>query len=81
MKNLGSAVADRINKYLNDKDLTQYKLAELSGVPFSTIKSIMQRHTKSINLKTIILLSHGLNIKPCEFIDDDSFLFDNLDIE
>ena len=79
MKNLGNVVADRLNKYLNEKNLTQYKLAELSGVPFATIKSIMQRRTKSINLKTIIMLSAGLNITPSEFINDDSFLAINLD--
>ena len=80
MKNLGNVVADRLNKYLNDNNLTQYKLAELSGVPFATIKSIMQRRTKTINLKTIIMLSAGLNITPSEFINDDSFLATNIDI-
>ncbi|MBQ2701631.1 MAG: helix-turn-helix transcriptional regulator, partial [Clostridia bacterium] len=59
-------------------NLTQYKLAQLSGVPFPTIKSIMQRRTKGISLKTIIMLSNGLGISPSEFINDSSFLADNL---
>ena len=41
----------------------------------------MQKKSKNINLKTIIHLSYGLNIKPCEFIDDNSFLYENLDLE
>jgi len=81
MKNLNNVVVDRLNKYLNQFRLTQYKLAELSGVPFATIKSIMQRRTKTINLKTIILLSYGLGIKPCEFINDDSFLANNINLD
>lgn len=81
MKKLSNVVVDRLNKYLDEKNLTQYRLAELSGVPFPTIKSIMQRRTQTINLKTIILLSAGLGIKPCEFIDDDKFLAENLDLE
>lgn len=81
MRSLNNVVVARLNKYLNDYKLTQYKLAELSGVPFATIKSIMQRRTKTINLKTIILIAHGLGIKPSEFIDDDSFLANNLNLE
>ena len=61
--------------------MTQYKLAQISGVPFATIKSIMQRRTKGISLKTVILLANGLNITPSEFIDDQSFLAKNLDLD
>lgn len=81
MKTLNNAVVDRLNKYLEEKNLTQYRLAELSGVPFATIKSIMQRRTKTINFKTIILLASGLGLEPWEFIHDDCFCVENLDIE
>lgn len=81
MKTINQAVVTRLLKYMEEKNLTQYKLAELSNLPYSTIKSIMQKKSKNINLKTIIHLSYGLNIKPCEFIDDNSFLYENLDLE
>ena len=81
MKSIGDAVVDRLCKYMNEQGLTQYKLSQLSGVPFSTIKSIMQRRTNDISLKTIIMLADGLKISPSEFINDDSFLFCNLDIK
>lgn len=80
MKTINEVVVERLKKYLGERNITQYKLSQLSGVSFATIKSIMQRRTKSIDLITIILLSAGLNIKPCEFIDDDDFLAGNLDI-
>lgn len=80
MKTLNEVVVDRLCKFMGEQDLTQYKLSQLSGVPFPTIKSIMQRRTKGIELKTIILLSHGLNITPREFIDD-SFIANNLDLD
>ncbi len=80
MKKLNDVVVDRLCKYMNEKNLTQYKLAMLSGVPFPTIKSIMQRRTNGISLKTIILLSNGLNLTPSEFLDSPDFLADNLDI-
>ena len=81
MKNLNDVVVERLCKYLGEKDLTQYKLAQLSGLPFPTIKSIMQRRTKGISLKTIILLSKGLEIAPSEFINDVAFNAENLDLD
>ena len=40
----------------------------------------MQKRTKGISLKTIIMIADGLKITPAEFIDDDSFCAENLDI-
>ena len=81
MKTLNDVVVERLCKYLGEKNITQYKLSQLSGVPFPTIKSIMQRRTKGIALKTIIMLAYGLGITPSEFINDEMFLADNLDLE
>ena len=81
MKNINDVVVERLNKYLGEQNLTQYKLAEKSGLPFSTIKSIMQRKTNSINLKTIVLLAKGFDIHPSKLIEGDAFLADNLDLE
>ena len=81
MKTLNDAVVERLCKYLGEKNITQYKLSQLSGVPFPTIKSIMQRRTKGISLKTIIMLAHGLDVTPSEFINDDMFSADNLDLD
>ena len=80
MKNLIDVVVDRLLKYMSEKNLTKYKLAQLSTVPFSTIKNIMQKKTKGIELKTIILLANGLGMTPSEFINDVSFSADNLDL-
>lgn len=80
MKTLNDVVVERLLKFMAEQNLTQYKLAEISGVPYPTIKSIMQRKTKGISLKTIILLSSALGITPSEFINDDAFLACNLDL-
>ena len=70
MKTLNDAVVERLYKYMGEKNLTQYKLAQLSGIPFPTIKSIMQRRTNGISLKTIILLADGLRPPAGAFCDD-----------
>ena len=78
MKTVSDAVVDRICEFIEKQNLTQYALAMRSGLPFPTVKSIMQRRTKNITLKTVILLSKGLGVKPSEFINDDDFLADNI---
>ena len=81
MKKLNEVVVERLCKYLGEMNITQYRLSQLSGVPFPTIKSIMQHKTKGITLKTIIMLANGFGITPSEFINDKMFLADNLDLE
>ena len=81
MKTLNDVVVERLCKYMGERDITQYRLAQLSGIPFPTIKSIMQRRTKGISLKTIILLANGLDITPAEFINDEAFWAENLNLE
>ena len=80
MKKLNDVFVDRIKKYMKEQNLTQYRLAYNSGVPFATVKSIMQKRTKNITLKTIILFASGLNITPSKLIEGDEFLEENLDI-
>ena len=81
MKNLNDVVVERLCKYMGEQNLTQYRLAQLSGLPFPTIKSIMQRRTKGISLKTVILLAYGLGISPSEFLNDEAFNADNLELD
>lgn len=81
MKSISEAVVERLCVFMGERNLTQYKLAQLSGVPFPTIKSIMQRRTKDITLKTIIMLANGLGMTPSEFLNNEIFLADNLDLE
>lgn len=80
-KTLNEAVIDRINYYLNGPVQTQYALAEFSGVPYPTIKSIMQGRTKGITLKTVVMLARAFNVSISEFFSDEAFLYENLDLE
>jgi len=81
MKKVSDVVVDRLLKFMREQNLTQYKLAQQSGVPFATIKSIMQRRTKDVSLKTIIMLADGLNVSVSEFFNDKSFQVDNLNLD
>ena len=63
------------------KKMSQYKLAQNSGISFETIKSIMKGKAKGVNMKTLILISEGLGIKLIEFLNSDLFLYENLNID
>ena len=79
-KTISNAIVNRINYYLGERKITMYELAQKSGIPYPTMKSIMQKRTKSIDFKNVILLAYGLNISPSEFINDQSFSAENLDL-
>ncbi len=81
MKTLNDVVVDRLCQYLEEKNITQYRLAILSGIPFATIKSIMQRRTKNITLKTVIMLANGLGVSVSEFLNYPSFDANNIDLD
>lgn len=71
MKTINDVVVERLCKFMGERNLTQYKLSQISGIPFPTI----------ILLKTIIMLADGLDITPSEFINDNSFFARNLELE
>ena len=78
MKTLNDVVVERLCQFLGERNLTQYKLAQISNVPFPTIKSIMQKRTCGISLKTIILLANGLGMTASEFLSVPDFNAENL---
>lgn len=75
------AIITRLLTFMGERNITQYKLAQQSGLSFATVKSIMQRRAKGITLKTVILLAHGLNMTVSEFLDDEVFLPENLNLD
>ena len=81
VKTLNEAVIDRINYFLAGPIATQYTLADISGVPYPTIKSIMQRRTKGITLKTVFLLARAFGVSVSDFFGDELFSYENLHLE
>ena len=81
MQKLIDAVVDKICFYLGKRNMSQYALAQKSGLPLSTVKSIMQRRTKDINLQTLFQICVGLGISVSVFLDDKIFDPQNLYLE
>ena len=67
---LTRAIALRINKLLNEKNMTAYKLSQNSFIATSTLSDILNEGNKGINFSTIYKLAYGFNMTVLEFLDD-----------
>lgn len=73
------AVARRIIELCNEKNITVNALANISGMPPSTIYSILNEKSKNPGIVSIKKLCDGFEISVREFFD--SSLFDDTEQE
>jgi len=78
---VNDAVAKRITKLLQEKDMTQYRLELDSGIQHGSMQCIMNGRNKTVTLSTVIMLARGFNISLTEFLDDDLFRSEDLEVE
>ena len=78
---VNDAVARRITKLLREKDITQYRLELDSGIQHGSMQCIMNGRDKTVTLSTVIMLARGFNISLTEFLDDDLFRSEDLEVE
>ena len=79
--NICKAVKIRINKLLVEKNMTLYRLEQKSGILHGTMMCIMGDRNKNVTLKTIYQIADGFDMSIQEFLNDELFRKDNLDIE
>ena len=75
------AVAKRILKLLSEKGITQYRLEQNSGIAHGSMQCIMNGRNKTVTLSTLIMISRGFDIPLTEFLDDEIFNSEDLEIE
>ena len=78
---VNNAVALRISNLLKEKNMTQYRLEQASGIQDGSMQCIMNGRNKTVTLSTIILLAKGFKMSPSEFLDDELFMSDELEAE
>lgn len=77
--NAKEAVAKRIQTLCAERDMAVNALANLCGVPPSTIYSMLNEKSKNPGIVSIQKICDGLEISVREFFDDP--LFENLEQE
>ncbi len=76
---LNEAVAKRIKELCKDRSMTQYQLYIASGVPQSTLSTIMSCSYPSMKLRIIYEICEGLGITLEEFFHSPLFKRENLE--
>ena len=79
--NICKAVGLRISNLLAEKHMTLYKLEQKSGVLHGTMMCIMNERNKNITMKTIFQLARGFDMTFLEFLNDDLFFSEELEID
>lgn len=74
-----SAISLRLKRILKERKLTQYQLSQISGVPESTISTIIKGEIKTVKLSTIYDICAGLNIEFTDFFEDKNLKLINLE--
>lgn len=78
---LNKAFALRVREILKEKRMTQYKLAQKTGMYHSTMTDILNCKYKSPNFMNISLIIRELGITMSEFFNSELFDFDKLELE
>ena len=78
---VNNAVAKRISRLLCEKNMSQYRLEQESGIQHGRMQCIMNGRNKTVTLSTVIMLARGFGMSLVEFLDDDIFRSENLEVE
>ena len=78
---VNDAVAKRVVNLLAEKNMTQYRLEQNSGIQHGQMQWIMSGKSKTVTLSTVMMLANGFGMTVLEFLDDDMFLYENLEVE
>ncbi len=75
------AVALRVTNLLIKNNMSQYELSKRMLTDRSTIKHIIHEEYQSIKFETVIKIADAFNMTVQEFLDDELFKRENLDVD
>lgn len=61
--------------------MSQYKLEINSGIQHGSMQCIMNGRNKTVTLSTVFMIARGFDMSVIEFLDDDIFRSEDLEIE
>ena len=78
---VNDAVAKRITKLLQERNMSQYRLEQESGIQHGSMQCIMNGRNKTVTLSTVMMLARGFHMPLTDFLDDELFRSEDLEIE
>ncbi len=78
---VNDAVAKRISMLLLEKGMSQYRLEQETGIQHGSMQCIMNGRNKTVTLSTVMILAKGFNMSLTEFLNDDIFRSEDIELE
>lgn len=75
---LAEALSLRIDQLVEERNLTQYRLAQLSGLAETTIADIRKMRNRGTNIQNINAIAQGLEMDLTEFFSSPLFSRENI---
>lgn len=78
---INDAVAMRILKLLKERQISQYRLEQDSGIAHGAMDRILNSQNRTVTLTTVYRLARGFDMTVEEFMNDDVFRQSELELE
>ena len=78
---INDAVATRVLKLMKEKGITQYRLEKQSYIAHGAMDKILNKKNRSVSFTTVYRLAHGFGMSLNEFLDDEIFSSEEIEIE
>ena len=78
---INDAVANRTIRLLKEKGITQYRLEQNSGIKHGAMDRILGGQNKTVTMTTVYKLARGFDMSFFEFINDEVFYSEELEID
>ncbi len=78
---INDAVAMRTLNLMRQRNITQYRLEQDSGILHGTMDRILQSKNKTVTFTTIYRLARGFNMTIYEYLDDDLFRREDIELD
>ena len=76
---LNEAIAKRIAQLCAERNMTQYQLSKKSGVPRSTLSTVMKCTFPGVKMRIIYEVCGGFEMELTEFFDSELFSRERLE--
>ena len=78
---VNDVVVKRISKLLKEKNMSQYRLEQNSGIQHGSMQCIMNGRNKNVTLSTLLLIAKGFDIPIVEFFNDEIFSSEEIELD
>ena len=78
---INDAVALRTLRLMQQREMTQYRLEQDAGIFHGAMDRILQSKNKTVTLTTLYRLARGFDMTVQEFLDDDVFRREDLELD